>query len=392
MHALKIDHSHLNSMGASPDHLATADDYRQSSSPFFSRLPPEIRHQIYEALLHSAGLTQHIYKTDVGQTAAITHTRCLIDPDDPDLREQGYFETFSDEAVNAFGKEQNLYNQRLWRGRQYTDWCNHWQCEEGDCATSEDPEKQHFSAFLSPLLTCRRMHSEFVGLLYSSITFSFIYTPALRRFVATTEPRHLALVRSLHLIWCASTEDADGLQETLSDEGDALNSCDAIDNPRNWTALWSDLARRAPRLDQVRLWIYGRFPRFPMPPLEYFQALDDFADGNFTAAGAEPVPRVMNEFTVRAVWTREFDTVTVDGQEVQDDGEIVPDCLRGRRFEVSRVPAVDFEPEVWMAMWSRAHLEDTGGQGLGAILKGKGWGIRRKLLMGEDGRAVFLRT
>jgi hypothetical protein len=52
---------------------------------------------------------------------------------------------------------------------------------------------------------------------------------------------------------------------------------------------------------------------------------------------------------------------------------------------------VEYEPEMWMAMWARPQARDTGGQGLGRILKGKGWGIRGTAVKGEDGRAAFLR-
>lgn len=373
-----------------PEHLPSqVNDYVQSRAPFFGRLPPEIRHQIYEAVLHSAGLTQHIYKSDVGHSAAVTHTRCYIDPDDEDVREQRYYETFSEEeADTSFGNDQNIYIQRVWRGRQYTDWCKHWRCEE----TSEP---QQSSSFLGPMLTCKRMHDEFVIPMYSNLTFSFINTPALSRFLATTSSRHLSLIRSIHLIWCASLEthsldepsQAEDYDE--NEDKDAVNHHEGVDNIQTWKTVWSQLALSSPRLSHVRIWIYGRFARFPMPAKEYFQVLDDFANGN----RAEQAPRVMDRFTVQTVWTREFDGLVVDGQEVhEDDGEIVPDWLRGRSFEVSRVPAVEYEPETWMAMWARPQARDTGGQGLGVIRRGKGWGIRGKALGGEGGRSAFVRA
>jgi hypothetical protein len=280
-------------------------------------LPPEIRHQIYKAILDSAGLTQHIYKSDVGHGAAITHTRCCVDPDDEDVREKRYYATFTEEAETVSGEDQYIYDQKVWRGRQYTDWCNHWQCEE----TSET---HHFSTFLGPLLACKRMHDEFVSLVYSSLTFSFINTPALSRFLNTTSSRYLSLIRSIHMIWCAPLETRTLDDDDAEESEDALDQFRGADSLTTWTTIWSHLASASPRLSHVRIWIYGRFPRFPMPATEYFQVLDDFANGT----SAEQAPRVMDRFTVQIVWTREFDGVTVDGQEVsEDDGEIVPDWL-----------------------------------------------------------------
>lgn len=366
------------------DHLKIhhSSGYGQPISPFFGRLPPEIRHQIYEALLHSAGSTQHIYKSDVGDSAAITQTPCLIDPDDDDVRELRYVETFSEISETACRGDPNNYDQKVWRGRQSTDWCNHWQCEEGG---SEDPEAPHFGAFLGPLLTCKRMHDEFADVVYSGVTFSFINTPALDRFLATTSPRCLALVRAVHLIWCASTDDEEATPQ-LTPDG-------ATDTVGGWKSLWSRLALHAPRLNHVRIWIYGRYPRFSMPEAVYFQALDDFADGTFYAAAADRVPRVMDKFTVQTVWTRNFEGFVAFGVEIpEDDGETVPDWLRGRRFEMSRVPAVEYEPHLWMLMYARSEATDTAGRGQGAVPRGRGWGIRGKALRGEDGRAVFLRA
>ncbi len=96
------NHYSLEHIQEAPDRQPSqVNDYSQSRAPFFGRLPPEIRHQIYEAVLRSAGLIHHIYKSDVGPSSAITHTRCCIDPDDEDVRQQLYFETCSGETYNV---------------------------------------------------------------------------------------------------------------------------------------------------------------------------------------------------------------------------------------------------------------------------------------------------
>ncbi|OIW32616.1 hypothetical protein CONLIGDRAFT_699438 [Coniochaeta ligniaria NRRL 30616] len=382
-HPQRNHSSLIHSQEAPAHHPSQDNEYSQPTSPFFGRLPPEIRHQIYDAILHSAGRTQHIYKSDTGPGAAVTHTRCRIDPDDEDLREQRYFETFDEDAVVGLSNEDLIYDQKLWRGRQYTDWCNHWQCEE-------TLDTEQFSAFLGPLLVCKRMRDEFLPVVYSSLTFSFINTPALSRFLATTSSRYLALIRSVHLIWCAPPETRT-LDNSPEDDDDDDDTADPATTFQAWKSLWSHLSSACPRVSHVRVWIYGRFARFPMPAGEYFEVLDDFAD-NSPGVGQEP-RRVMDRFTVQTVWTREFDGFAADGQEVhEDDGEVVPDWLRGRRFEVERTAAVEYEPEVWMVMWARPSLAgDTGGRGMGARREGRGWGVRAVVVRGEDGREGVFR-
>lgn len=360
--------------------LSLGQDGSQSRSPFFERLPPEIRHQIYDAVLDSAGLTQHIYKSDVGHSAAVAHTRCCIDPDDKDMRER-----LVEAAVSALSNGQSIHDDTLWRARQYTDWCNHWQCEES--LEAQPP----YSPFLAPLLTCKRMHHEFIPLMYSRLTFSFVNTPALSRFLATTSSSCLALIRSVHLIWCASlgTASPDQASSDTDDDDDGppdnRNGRD-LDSLEMWRSIWSQLASATPRLTHVRIWIYGRFARFPMPADSYFDVLDEFAS-NSTGGAELAAPRVMDRFTVQVVWTREFDGFTADGRRMhEDDGETVPDWLRGRTFEVSRVPFAQYEPEAWMGMWAPP---EANGPWLMPIRRGKGWGTRMGYSDAVVGRRVF---
>jgi hypothetical protein len=340
-----------------PSSTPPVNAYAQLDSPFFRRLPPEIRQKIYEDILHSSGLTQHIYKSAIGDNAPISHTPCLTDPDAPDDREIRYFDTF--EGAAADDDETIRAIRSRWRARQHTDWCNHWACEEAPAEPS---------GFLTPLLACRRMHDEFIPVLYSRLTFSFVNTPSLSRFVATAAAASLALVRSVHLVWYAP-ENANETDEQGSRRVSA------------WTAMWTRLSLACPRLTTLRLWVYGFLPRFPMPCPEYFAALDHLAGSGVSGAGSGPEqgrPRVMEQFTVQLVWTREFDSVVVDGVVVNpDDGEVVPDWLRGRPFRVTRVPALEKDPQAWSEMWARRHADDLDGEIMGARARTRGWGTRR---------------
>ncbi|KAB5576365.1 hypothetical protein GE09DRAFT_1282024 [Coniochaeta sp. 2T2.1] len=367
--------------------------HHQQQSPFFSLLPPEIRQQIYTSLLLTAGQTQHIFKSDIGHAAPISHTACHIDPDGEDDRERRYHACYdSDEAPDStFAYEQTVYNQKVWRGRQYTDWCGHYICEE---RYGNDGG----SAFLGPMLACKRMSEEFAPLVYGGVTFSFVNVPALKRFVEGTAERHMGLIRSVHLIWCASmeTQSVDQEEEYDAETEDPMGSNQQVDSLQTWTDIWTRLSLRAPRLNNVRIWIYGRFPRFPMPAAEYFDVLDRFALGtlnpNPLLQPAKP-REMMQSFTIQTVWTREFTGFVADGTELrEDDGKTVPDWLRGRTFTVTRVPAVEYEPREWMAMWARPGGLDTAGQDLGAVLKGKGWGLRgRGVKVEEGGQEGFAR-
>lgn len=331
----------------------------QSASPFFRQLPPEIRIKIYKHLLDDAGSIQHIYKSGIGDDAPIAHTRCITDPDAEDIRELAYLSTFDvhSDSIHEEG------DRTAWRERQYTDWCNHWKCEEAP------PESVgSFSSFLGPMLTCKRMHNEFTSLVYSHMTFSFINTPALDRFLRTTVSNDSARsVRSIHLIWCASAQAYSFSNAPYIEPGE-----EDYEYLRSWERLWPEVGMWWRDLDHVRIWIYGRDSGYPMPSPEFFRAIEVALSSHR-----------MKVFTIQAVHTREFGAITVAGQEMnEDDGAAVPDFLRDRAFEISRSARPLYSPDTWMAAF--ATVEDGELKRLGHLIDQKGWGMRTRRSAGAD--------
>lgn len=315
----------------------------QSDSAFFRLLPPEIREKIYESLWDSE--TQHVYMCNANPSGPLAHAPCIIDPDAEDTREKTY------EAIQIApaGSEESHYPAEVkmaWRARQYTNWCHHWQCEEASASGS----------LMGPLLACKRMYDESVGVLYSRTTFSFVNTAALCRFLEVVPGASLELVRAVHLLW----RD----HGVLLEDGRYI---DADEDPLAWSLawpqLWSRLDQFCGRLSQVRIWYYGSLPRFPRPEDSVLDQIEDSG-----------ICRKAN-VTLQLVWTWDFDSFLVDGVAFQDDGAMIPDSLRGRGFRVSRTPAIEVLPRAWIAMWERPRSRPPRLRVVGEQVT-HGWGVR----------------
>ena len=213
----------------------------QTQSPFFHKLPLEVRQNIYSQLWLSAGSTQHIFKAGNSRLSELSHATCITDPDAKDPRDDEVARRCQDQIVDDPGDIDAAYEELLdepgettddWVIRLFSDWCNHFRCEEQPEIPQVPPSERlrrqleesleddgklvqalparspafFFSPFLGPMLTCRRMAAEAQQSLYESITFSFIGTGAMRRFLETTSPDLLAQIRSIHIIWRAPTE------------------------------------------------------------------------------------------------------------------------------------------------------------------------------------------
>lgn len=122
----------------------------QASSPFFERLPCEIRQKIYEELwgLHDTRWHVHSLEGHVGPVFP-----CLTDPDDEDKRYTNFQASQEDNVV-------------VWESRLRSPWNTHWRCAEtaaarvsklrGRRVLPTDPIKFPLQ-LCAPLLVCRRM-------------------------------------------------------------------------------------------------------------------------------------------------------------------------------------------------------------------------------------------
>lgn len=322
----------------------------QSSSPFFRVLPPELRHKIYQALW---GSTQHIYMSASSPSGPLAHVTCITDPHAEDEREKAYFALLMSSSSAADNN-----HKTAWRARQYTDWCQHWKCEE------QSPDPARSGGLIGPLLACKRMYDESIGFLYAQTTFSFINAAAMGRFLDVVPRESLSLVPSLHLVWREGG--------VLHESGQVIELDGSDDEARSdvawlsaWSRLWLRLNESCTRLSEVSIWYYGRLPRFPMPGEPILNQVENSGVCKNAAV------------TIHMVWTWETETLVVEGEtrEEGDDGAVIPDYLRGRGFRVTRIPSVELEFDHWTAMWARPENRQ---QGLSDVISeaSQGWGVR----------------
>lgn len=133
------------------DRLA-ASAQSQAASPFFDRLPSEIRQQIYRDLWDLCDVRWHVHAFSA---RAVPVFQCLTHPDDDDTRYARFqAERGSDAAV--------------WESRLRSPWNTHWRCAEAAAAELSRLERRRVPPdahvrlrdvqLLAPLLVCRRMY------------------------------------------------------------------------------------------------------------------------------------------------------------------------------------------------------------------------------------------
>lgn len=331
----------------------------QSNSSFFGRLPPEIRTQIYE---HIVQPVQHIFMWDAHHTGPMAHAPCIVDPEAQDMRERTYFHALKYDELPD-GTPATDDDKIAWDARQYTDWCNHWQCEEA-CIWGEA---------IGPLLACKQMHAEYIGMLYSRTTFSFINTAALDRFLNQTPAQYLELIQSIHVIWRGQGTWALIREEHLQDPDLRGHGPDATAHRHLhvWSDLWKRLLKRCKRLSNVRIWYYGGMPNFPMP----YDKLAALGKSFSEAPGVH--------LDAHMVWTWDSGRISRNGAMVEDDGSVIPDECRHLGFPITRTPSIVVledpaeDDDRLSRGWTRpenAHLMDS----LGRLAHEfhPGWGFR----------------
>ncbi|EXF77287.1 hypothetical protein CFIO01_04092 [Colletotrichum fioriniae PJ7] len=314
----------------------------QPQSAFFSSLPLEIRQNIYSHLWQATGSIQHVYKSSASPLAPLSHCPCIANLDAEDIREDELSRVLNTPAADPAtlqdgvgpGSEEEREAIQNWRFRIVSSWCNHWKCEEeppilrefsqlslqdGDEEEKEDDglkKKQRqilvkeYSPFLATLLTCKRMQEEAIDSLYNDTTFSFINTDALTRFLGTTSTTSLARIKKLQFTWRAPIETY------MDPEADEV-----IAERIKWCDAWTSAADKLPRLQELRIWAYPYYARYPTPFEEWFEPLHQF--------GRHKMPA--SRFHVSLRWFQnnlpEMDTGPLDFLEAAPFGyDMVPPC------------------------------------------------------------------
>ncbi|KAK1834192.1 hypothetical protein QBC39DRAFT_431957 [Podospora conica] len=261
-----------------PPPLETAPSY-QPDSPFFTRLPYEIRQQIYLDCFRASSLRQHILLLNNGH---FTHTPCLTDPSSPDIR----YTNFRNAPLASL-------ERATWLQRLKTDWCLHWACGgfSGSFRSSRGGTKQFFEmveamldkttgpqqqrpTFLPVLLTCKQAYTEALPTLYRSLTFLFTDLTAAEVFLFTFPPprsielsiRLTNLLTELYFPYAelaanagmAAAPDADGPLPTIKHASTPTTRLTAANNP--WSRVCARLVAlsHASPLSHLHIWLDTR--------------------------------------------------------------------------------------------------------------------------------------
>lgn len=134
------------------DRLA-ATAHRQTASPFFEKLPSEIRHKIYEELWKLHDTRWHVYSLGVPGTPGPVFP-CITSPEEEDIR----YSKFQASLIEDSG---------IWESRLRSPWNAHWKCAEAASTkvsrlpkrrpTPTDPVRFRPLLLSDSLLVCKQM-------------------------------------------------------------------------------------------------------------------------------------------------------------------------------------------------------------------------------------------
>ncbi|KAM0328729.1 hypothetical protein ACHAQA_005142 [Verticillium albo-atrum] len=234
--------SHASSLSSLvDDYTPVTPDVFSAQSPFFRKLPLEIREQIYAEFWQCAGLNRHVYLEDDDFRFAICQT-------DHDAAE----DSCQTGLAHDFYPEPMVQRHPKWYDRMTSPWCNHWKCEEAmrqkrKPGSGAKEARDDILTCLPLLLSCQRIYMESIPSLHKSTTLTItdkdtLHAIFIRRHSRTTHPVHAFLprIRTLNIALRAGAPDF--LQ---------------VHGP----ALWRALAPSAlPSLRRISVWLDGHEP------------------------------------------------------------------------------------------------------------------------------------
>ncbi|KUI68865.1 hypothetical protein VM1G_04613 [Cytospora mali] len=161
-----------------------ATAHPQTSSPFFEKLPFEIREKIYDELWQMHPTRWHVHTPG---HHCIPVFPCITDADEEDVRYANFKASRGNDAVE-------------WESRLRSPWNTHWRCAEAAATRASGssrkriPSANDYIRFTpryarpleegSPLFVCKRMYLEAVDRLDNILTFSFTDIIVARDFLA----------------------------------------------------------------------------------------------------------------------------------------------------------------------------------------------------------------
>ncbi|KAI8628736.1 hypothetical protein F5Y19DRAFT_112339 [Xylariaceae sp. FL1651] len=141
--------------------LGHADE--QAESPFFQKLPAEIRLLIYTECWRISGLTQHLF-ADRHQSHIRRSSPCVVEHDAPDA----YIDWINDPDAADIMRRSNTHSSQVLNPIMFS-WRNHWPCQ----ILAYGKEHQEGNTFLPLLLCSKRTYLECRASIVDSVTFVF---------------------------------------------------------------------------------------------------------------------------------------------------------------------------------------------------------------------------
>ncbi|CAN8102794.1 unnamed protein product [Discula destructiva] len=157
----------------------------QTASPFFDRLPPEIRQKIYVELWGLHDTRWHVHSL-IGHDVPGPVFPCIITPEEEDIRYSRFQASLSEDIG-------------IWESRLRSPWNAHWKCAEAAAAKRSSQRKRRIVStdpicfrplmLNDPLLVCKRMHLESIAPLEDTFTFCFTDIIVARDFLVKYSTR-----------------------------------------------------------------------------------------------------------------------------------------------------------------------------------------------------------
>ena len=139
----------------------------QLQSPFFGKLPAEIRQQIYDECWLTSGPQQHVLlrqglRSPLG--GELTHFPCRKTPGD-ESEMLSEHDSIVENQRQSRSRSSAFLVDETWLSRFSSPWLDHWRCEEAlqeedlvrDSERSSGITPKQRTLFLPMLLCCRRM-------------------------------------------------------------------------------------------------------------------------------------------------------------------------------------------------------------------------------------------
>ncbi|KAI3393874.1 hypothetical protein diail_3549 [Diaporthe ilicicola] len=157
----------------------------QTASPFFDKLPFEIREKIFDELWALHDTRWHVYSAG---DYSVPVFPCITSADEEDTR---YAKFQGSRGADALA----------WESRLRSPWNTHWRCAEAAAIRATNPrtgrtasprdivrQRPSFASPLSPLLVCKQWYLESIVPLENALTFCFTDIIVARDFLSINAP------------------------------------------------------------------------------------------------------------------------------------------------------------------------------------------------------------